>query len=236
MNRRKFLLSGSALAGVSAVVGVASAREVAVSPGTAGRKVSGTAKNDVDQYIVNKDDAVFIFADLHPDLIASSNTMSPESLSANAGGLAKISRAISAPALFLTVPRDGKPGELIAPLKPYANANNTIYRLNADPFQVPAIVDAIIKTNRKTLIVSGFTAEVAVLLTSLGALRNGYRVFIPVDCTGNRSERTEQAALKQAEQAGAVLTSLASVAAQIAPNFSKEPGTTILSVILDAEV
>ena len=61
-------------------------------------------------------------------------------------------------------------------------------------------------------------------------------MFIPVDCTGNRSERTEQAALKQAEQAGAVLTSLASVAAQIAPNFSKEPGTTILSVILDAEV
>lgn len=69
------------------------------------------------------------------------------------------------------------------------------------------------------------------MLTALGALDNGYRVLIPVDCIGNRSARTEDAALARTAQAGAQITSLASVAAQLAPDFSKEPGTTILSVI-----
>ncbi|WP_224557372.1 isochorismatase family protein [Pectobacterium versatile] len=188
------------------------------------------------KYNLDPKDVIFIFADLHPDLIATSNTMSPDALAKNAGGLAKVAHAISAPSLFLTVPRNGKPGELIKELKPYANNENTIYRLNADPFQVNEIVDAIKKTNRKTIIVSGYTAEVAVTLTALGGLRDGYNIYIPVDCIGNRSLRTEQAALARAEQAGAVVTSLASVAAQLAPDFSKEPGTTILSVILDAQL
>lgn len=69
--------------------------------------------------------------------------MTPSALAANAGGLAKVAHAIKAPSLFLTVPRNGKPGELLPELQPYATAENTIYRENADPFRVKQIVDAI---------------------------------------------------------------------------------------------
>ncbi|HBX2154069.1 TPA: isochorismatase, partial [Klebsiella pneumoniae] len=49
-----------------------------------------------------------------------------------------------------------------------------------------------------------------------------------------QSLRTETVVLKQAEKAGAVITSLATLAAQLAPDFSREPGKTILSVISNA--
>ncbi|EGT5671347.1 isochorismatase family protein [Cronobacter dublinensis] len=198
--------------------------------------ISSAGVKNVRHDTLDPSDVLFIFADLHPDLIASSNTMTPSALAANAGGLAKVAHAIKAPSLFLTVPRNGKPGELLPELQPYATAENTIYRENADPFRVKQIVDAIKKSGKHTLIVSGYTSEVAVMLTALGALDNGYRVMIPVDCIGNRSARTEDAALARTAQAGAQITSLASVAAQLAPDFSKEPGTTILSVILDAKL
>lgn len=180
---------------------------------------------------VENHDVVFIFADLHPGLINNSKTMQPESLAANVGGLAKVAKAVSAPAFFLTVTQNGRPGELVSSLSGYASAENTIFRKSADPFLVKEITDAINRTGRKTLVIAGYTAEVAVLLTALGGIRNGYNVFIPVDCIGSRSVRTEEAVLRQAEQAGAIVTSLSAVSAQLAPDFSREPGKTILSVI-----
>nr|ELA0471661.1 isochorismatase family protein [Klebsiella pneumoniae] len=184
-----------------------------------------------NRFSVEKDDAVFIFADLHPGLVSTCNTISPESLTANVGGLAKCAKAVSAPSYFLTVTQNGKPGELVPSLREYADTHNTIFRKIADPFQVSEITDAIKRSGRKTLIVAGYTAEVAVLLTTLGGIQAGYNEFIPVDCIGSRSSRTEDAALRQAEQAGGVITSLSTLAAQFAPDFSQEPGKTILSVI-----
>ena len=185
-----------------------------------------------NRFIVEKNDAIFIFADLHPSLVSTCNTISPEFLTSNVGGLAKCAKAVSAPSYFLTVTQNGKQEELVPSLREYANPHNTIFRKIADPFQVSEITDAIKHSGRKTLIVAGYTAEVAVLLTTLGGIQAGYNVFIPVDCIGSRSLRTEKAALSQAEQAGSVITSLSTVAAQLAPDFSQEPGKTILSVIV----
>ncbi|WP_228066404.1 isochorismatase family protein [Superficieibacter sp. 1612_C1] len=230
MKRRCFLHTASALLGVfamgtSALAGATPENEDVLMNG--GQLIPDTAK----RFSVEKNDVIFIFADLHPGLINTSKTMPPESLAANVGGLAKVAKAVSAPSFFLTVTQNGRPGELISSLSGYASADNTIFRKTADPFQVKELTDAIHLTGRKTLVVSGYTAEVAVLLTTLGGLRNGYHVFIPVDCIGSRSSRTEDAVLKQAKQAGGIVTSLSSVSAQLAPDFSQEPGKTILSVI-----
>ncbi|MGU9866832.1 MULTISPECIES: isochorismatase family protein [Kluyvera] len=182
-------------------------------------------------FTIDRDDVVFIFVDLQEGLIQKSKTMEPDALSSNAAGLAQVAHAISAPALFFTVPQEAKEGEPLPTLQGYANDSNTFYRVIADPFLVNAITSALDNLTRSTLFVCGYTAEVGVLLTALGGLRQGYNVFIPVDCVGSRSLRTEMAALRQAEKAGAVITSLATLAAQLAPDFSKEPGRTMLSVI-----
>lgn len=189
------------------------------------------SNRDKEFCAIDRDDVVFIFVDLQEGLIRKSKTMEPEALSSNAAGLAQVAYTISAPTLFFTVPQEAKEGEPLPKLQGYANESNTFYRVIADPFLVNSITSALDSLARKTLIICGYSAEVGVLLTALGGLRQGYSVFIPVDCVGSQSLRTETAVLKQAEKTGAVITSLATLAAQLAPDFSKEPGRTMLSVI-----
>ena len=189
------------------------------------------SNRDKELFAINRDDVVFIFVDLQEGLIRKSKTMEPNALSSNTAGLAQVAHAISAPALFFTVPQEAKEGEPLPKLQGYANESNTFYRVIADPFLVNSITSALDSLARKTLIICGYSAEVGVLLTALGGLRQGYSVFIPVDCVGSQSLRTETAVLKQAEKTGAVITSLATLAAQLAPDFSKAPGRTMLSVI-----
>lgn len=229
MKRRDFLRTGSTFLGASVLGLAANAQGSSMKQPISAINPSDNIRGV--RFDINNEDTIFIFADLHEGLIQTSKTLSPDSLAANAGGLAKAAAAVKAPAIFLTVPQNGKEGIPIPQILPYADKKNTFFRVNADPFQVSEISSALDNLKRKTLIVCGYTAEVAVLLTALGGLCNGYKVFIPVDCTGSRSARTETVALHQAEQAGAVLTSLTTLAAQMGPDFSSEPGRTMLSVI-----
>ncbi|ORM60037.1 isochorismatase [Pantoea rodasii] len=176
---------------------------------------------------LNPVDVQFLFADLQPTLVNTSITNSPTQLAGNAGSLAKVAAVLKLPMLFLTVAK----GEVIPELTPYSTPQNTLFRTNADPFQVPDIVNALGKNKRKALIISGYSTEVAVLLSVLDAIRHDYHVHVVVDCIGSRSNRTESASLVQISQAGAVQTSVLTVAAQLAPEFSNEPGKTILSII-----
>ncbi len=162
--------------------------------------------------------------------------MEPNALSSNTAGLAQVAHAISAPALFFFLP-------FLRRLRKVSHCQNsrdmqmTVILLSSHrrSVLVNSITIALDNLARKTLIICGYSAEVGVLLTALGGLRQGYNVFIPVDCVGSQSLRTETVVLKQAEKAGAVITSLATLAAQLAPDFSREPGKTILSVISNAK-
>ncbi|MCS3424527.1 hypothetical protein M2403_003150 [Rahnella sp. BIGb0603] len=226
--RRKLLGAGSLLAGVSALSLTANAMG---AKATLAQNNNRNAENAImaENVYLNLNDVQFLFADLHPALVNTSITNSPGQLAGNAGSLAKVASVLKIPMLFLTVTKGG----VIPELASYANSQNTIFRTNADPFQEPSIIDALATNKRNTLIVAGYSTEVAVLLSVLGARSHDYQVHVVVDCIGSRSSRTESASLVQASQAGAVQTSVLTVAAQLAPEFSREPGKTILSIISD---
>ncbi|MDH8045796.1 isochorismatase, partial [Klebsiella pneumoniae] len=69
------------------------------------------SNRDKELFAINRDDVVFIFVDLQEGLIRKSKTMEPNALSSNTAGLAQVAHAISAPALFFTVPQEAKEGE-----------------------------------------------------------------------------------------------------------------------------
>lgn len=224
--RRKLLGAGSVLAGVSML---------SLSTNARGAKEAFPPENNLKaerdimagNLQLNPNDVQLLFADLHPGLVNTSITNPPGQLSGNAGSLAKIASVLKLPMHFLTVAKEG----VIPELMPYSTTQNTLFRTNADPFQVPDIVAALAENKRKTLLVAGYSTEVAVLLSVLGARRHDYSVHVVVDCIGSRSSRTEAASLVQAGLAGAVQTSVLTVAAQLGPEFSREPGKTMLSVI-----
>jgi isochorismate hydrolase len=86
--------------------------------------------------------------------------------------------------------------------------------------------------SRKTLVIAGFSAEVAVLHAGLDAIEAGYQVYAVVDAIGGHSHRTEQAALNQLERAGAKFISAISLLSCFAPDFSNSPGSDVLKEIM----
>lgn len=173
--------------------------------------------------------AQVLFVDLQPELIRRSQTVKPAALAANAAVLARVARLTQVPVTFSIVPVQGEPGRNLPDLADYASAHNTFQRVMAGTFMEPRLVAALDAHQRKTLVIAGYASEVAVLQTVLGARSAGYRVYVVVDASGSQSARTEDAALKQMEMAGAIPTSVLAVAAQLAPDFSRRPGSEVLA-------
>jgi nicotinamidase-related amidase len=69
----------------------------------------------------------------------------------------------------------------------------------------PAFTNALDATRRRQLLLTGIEAHICVMQTALLAIDKGYRVFIPRDAVGSRSESEYNAGLDRLERAGAEL-------------------------------
>jgi hypothetical protein len=56
-------------------------------------------------------------------------------------------------------------------------------------------------------------------------------VQVPVDACGGLSARTEDAAFRQIEAAGGVMTSVVSLVTAMAPDFAQEPGRNTFAAL-----
>ena len=65
----------------------------------------------------------------------------------------------------------------------------------------------------------------------LDARAQGNEVLVPVDVCGGMSERTEQAALRQIIAAGAITTSVVSIATKLAPDFTTDLGKELYNIV-----
>ncbi|MFD3226509.1 isochorismatase family protein [Rahnella aceris] len=225
-HRRTLMASGAVIRGATSAIAHSAPQQATLD-------TDESNKQQACALFLKPEDVQIMFVDLHPGLVRTSNTNSPQILTGNAGSLARLAKALNIPALFLTVNQGGEPGELVPELSEYADEKNTLHRKNANPFMIPEIVRHLEKNKRKTLVICGFTAETGVLLSVLGAVQHGYNVHVPLDCIGSLYHRTEDAAISQYVRSGATLTSVQSLAALMAPDFSQGPGKTAISVISD---
>ena len=185
--------------------------------------------HDALDFRVQARDVQVVFVDLQPELTKASHTVAPQALATNSRVLAKIAGITNVPVTFSTVSVAGQPGHVLPELLPYANAGNVYPRVPAGTFMDPAFTAGLKAHHRKVLVVSGYATEVAVLQTVLGALDAGYRVYIVVDAVGSKSNRTEQAAFDEMQQAGATPISVLALAGMLAPDFTKPPGANVLA-------
>lgn len=70
-----------------------------------------------------------------------------------------------------------------------------------------------------------------VLHAVLDARKYGYQVLVPVDACGGMSPRTEEAAFRQIEFSGAITTSVVSIAAKLAPDFTTNQGKQMFAIV-----
>jgi nicotinamidase-related amidase len=180
---------------------------------------------------LSADTAQILFCDLQKEMVKHSKTTSPRALTSAADALLGLARLFSLPTIVSVVPEGNKGPDVIAGLSETAGFARQMTRTSASLFFDAPTNDAIARTGRRIVIVSGFMMEGVVLSTALDARAAGYEVVIPIDACGGMSQRTEQAVVRQMEAGGAVITSVTSIGAKMSPDFSTEIGKRMFEIV-----
>lgn len=180
---------------------------------------------------ITNDNVAVLFLDLQDQIISGAKTIGRHRLRRAAGALAKLCALHELPAFLSSIPQGGtflkgvvEPlGE--PPLRP---------RTVTTAFGDAQLVADLQATGRKVVVLAGVASEIVVLRTALDALAAGFEVQIAIDACGGFSERTEAAAWNRATANGAVMTSVVTLAAELAGDFTTPTGEETLALVYEA--
>ncbi len=152
------------------------------------------------------DNCVFAFIDHQTGLTNLVNNVSAVEYKNYVIGLAKLAKIHGVPCVLTTSDETGPNG----PMMPEVVELLPDAPLIARPGQVNAwsnedFVEAIRKTGRKKIVMSGITTDVCVAFAALSALDAGYEVYIVSDASGSMSEQTQLTSLMRMQDAGAIM-------------------------------
>ena len=174
--------------------------------------------------------AQLLLCDLQTEIVARSKTIETAVLNKSAVVLLEIGKLCSLPTILTVVPEGDKTPELIFELRNSGFAQEKL-RVSVSPFGDEPTKTLLAQSKRKVLIVGGFATEAVVLHAVLDARAEGYEVLVPVDVCGGMSKRTEQAAFGQIRAAGAITTSVVSIATKLLPDFTTDLGRKVFKIV-----
>ena len=177
-----------------------------------------------------RSDAAVLFLDLQENIVPNSKTSNVPQLRHRAVVLSKLAALHKLPVFASSVPTGG--AFLDDVLLPHATLEPRP-RTQTSAFVDEELVALLEATGRKTLVLSGVASEIVVQRTALAAIDAGFHVQIAVDATGGISARTEDAAWRRIVQAGGVTTSVTTIAAELAGDFSTEIGSQTLALLYE---
>ena len=176
--------------------------------------------------------AVILFADLQAGIIELTATNELPRLRRAVAALAKLARIFRIPVIVTTALTEG--GARVTPeIAASLGELPQHVRTTTDAFLHAPTRDAIAGARRKTLLIAGVATEIIVQHSALSGAANGLDVQVVVDACGGLSPRTEDAAWRRVAQAGVVTTSVASIAGQLAGDFSKPAGSQAVGVVFE---
>jgi nicotinamidase-related amidase len=183
---------------------------------------------------IDPNDTVLLFIDLQVGIAELSRTISVERLKKGVFGLSKLAKIFAMPTIVSGVAGQDGNAPTILPQISDGIGDFTVYqRTSADSLRNEAIVSTLQASNRRTLLISGVSTEVAVQLPALTAADMGYRVLIVIDACGGMSERTEQAALQRISKSGGATVSVMTLAGELSGDFRTPEGQAAVGILYE---
>jgi len=196
---------------------------------------NATAAGDFAYDPPTPDNSIMLFIDHQIGLMAGIRDFT--SLSEyrnNVVGLAKIADALDIPVLMTTSNAQWQNGDILPELREIF-ADQPIYRRTgiinayADPTFRQALLDLMAETGRTHVIVSGVTLGTCVMFPILSMLNDGFdHVYPVVDASGAWSEYEAEAAMLRMSAAGAELSSVFALGAELQADWKTDTATAML--------
>ena len=172
-------------------------------------------------------DITILLAELQPLVLRGDKTVAQDDLTRAIATVVHMAVGLEIPIISSTVPMGppDAPIEMIEAVKPFP----PMIRHSVGLLDDGAIADAIKNSGRQVLALGGVSSEIAILHTALGARKQDYAVYVLTDCCAGLSPRTEAAAFRQMERAGAHLSNMSSFFTALVPQMDHPHGKTVFS-------
>ncbi|WP_447965295.1 isochorismatase family protein [Nitrospira sp. Ecomares 2.1] len=187
-----------------------------------------------NKWMIDPDDAVMLLIDHQSGLFQLVRDIDLPVLRSNVTALTKVAHLAGIPTFTTASVPDGPNGPLIPEIHKYNP--NAVYvprtgQINA--WDNPAWVEAIKKTNRKTLLIAGTLTSVCMAFPTLSALVAGYKVFTIVDASGNWSKMATDITIARVVQAGAMPIDTYAVLAEIMSTWNRADAMEFAEIMTD---
>ncbi len=189
-------------------------------------------RNQGTDHLITPQNSVFLFIDYQPEQFEGVTSRSRDELMLNAITLAKITCEFSIPAVLSTVGVTmGVNQSTAIELREALHLVKEIDRTTLNAWEDEEFFEAVKRTGRKKIIMSGLWTEVCVTYPTLDALKDGYEVYVVTDAIGGVTNESHQTALTRMFQAGAKPITALALACEIQRDWVREQGTSLRGIV-----
>jgi nicotinamidase-related amidase len=139
----------------------------------------------------------------------------------NTVALARTAGVFEIPVIVTTSATKVYSGPLMPPIQAALPDVRALERHNMNFWEDDAVRDAVLKTQRRRLLVSGLLTEACVSFPVLSALAEGYEVYVVADACGGITPDSHALALRRMEGAGARVTSWIQVLLELQRDWTR---------------
>jgi nicotinamidase-related amidase len=180
------------------------------------------------------DNAAMLLIDHQIGTMAWTHSHDINLVKTNAVKLARIAKAVSMPVVLTASMEDQVQGPLLPEL------TQILPEAFAQRVKRPGIINAmhhegfnkaVKATGRQRLFVAGITTEVCVLFPVLQMLEEGYEVQVSADASASWSKYGDDLALRRMENAGAAITTVDQIIAELAIDWTRPNGQKLRAIL-----
>jgi nicotinamidase-related amidase len=154
--------------------------------------------------LLNPQNSALILIDFQPQMTFGVANIDRQTLFNNVMLLAKAAKIFNVPTVLTTVETKSFSGNFWPQVLDIFPGQEPVERSSMNSWEDAKLVEAVVATDRKKLIMAALWTEVCLTFPALEALQAGYEVYAVEDASGGTSVAAHNAAMRRIEQAGAV--------------------------------
>ena len=146
--------------------------------------------------------------------------------------LAKAAKIFNVPTVLTTVESKSFSGNFWPQVLDIFPNQEPVERSSMNSWEDARLVEAVVATGRKKLIMAALWTEVCLTFPALEAIKAGYEVYAVEDASGGTSVAAHNAAMRRIEQAGAVPVTALQVLLEYQRDWAhKDTYNTVIEVV-----
>ncbi len=164
------------------------------------------ARDPKTDHLLTSENTVLLVIDWQEEMLGMVRNLDREILTNNIQAMIKTANVFGIPVIESTIGVGlGANQPTVAPIKELIGAEvENIDRISLNAWQNSAVVEAVKKTGRKKVLVTGLWTSGCPTYTALDALHDGYEVYVLADLMGDTTTEAHNRAIDRMVQAGAI--------------------------------